>query len=75
MQTFGDVISKWETASDLGAVCGVDAGTVRSWKARDSIPPQHFPAIVRDPVARKHNVTMDRLFALQRPRKRKARAA
>jgi hypothetical protein len=76
MDSFREVIALWPTAADLGSACGVDAGTVRSWKARNSIPPEHWPAIVQNARAHAYRgVTLEGLAALVTPRKRKAKAA
>lgn len=74
MQSFVQVIDLWETAADLGAVCGVDAGTVRAWKARKSIPSAYWPAIVSSKEGKAAKVTADRLTSLVKPRKRREAA-
>lgn len=45
--TFVEVIALWPRIADLAKELGLPWDTVRQWRLIDSIPPMHWPAIVR----------------------------
>ena len=46
MQTFTDVINRWEKPSDLAEDLGEEVGTVRQWRNRDTLPDRVWKATV-----------------------------
>lgn len=47
MKTVRDIILAFGGSSELARRLGVPIPTVGAWKFRGSIPPEHFPDIVR----------------------------
>lgn len=75
MESFVAVIALWPQPSDLAGDIGQDAVTVRSWKARNSIPAEYWPAIVQAAARREfEGLTLEFLATLVKPRKKHAGA-
>lgn len=47
MKRFRDVITRWRSAEELADDIGETGLLVRAWKARDNIPPPHWPKIAQ----------------------------
>jgi hypothetical protein len=71
--SFSDVIDAFGTAEKLAAAIGERGGTVRQWRARNSIPSEYWPRVAdAAKQAGIDGITVDALLALARPRKRPA---
>ena len=65
MKTFSDVIDQWESAEALARDVGVKGVTARKWRVRNSIPPEHWPAIVAAAErSGKESITREVLYAI-----------
>lgn len=69
MRTHSDIVSSAGSLEEVAQQRGVSLHTVRSWIARNSIPPEHWLAFVEAKYA-----TLDELaqHAANNPRQRKA---
>ncbi len=73
MQTFTDVINRWEKPSDLAEDLGEEVGTVRQWRNRDTLPDRVWKATVEAAERREfRGVTLEVLAEIAA---RQARAA
>lgn len=63
--TYAQIISKWETCSDLASDLGVSAGLVRAWRHRDKIPSAYWLDVARAAEGRGFKgVTLDALATI-----------
>ncbi len=60
--TFADVISKWPNAGALARDIGQNRGTVKQWRRRESIPPEHWLSV--ENAARRRGIEGVTVFAL-----------
>jgi hypothetical protein len=71
MDSYRDVLAKWGEG-ELAADTRLDAGLVRSWRNRNSIPPDYWPAVAAAAKGRKiRGVSIEFLARLRKPRKRR----
>jgi hypothetical protein len=69
MKTAQDVIAAFGGSARFAEATGHKPGTVRLWKHRNSIPPEHFPSVVQGArLKRIRGVTLESLYALQAKR-------
>ncbi len=52
MEDFRAVINLWKPAEALAADLGQRGGTVRQWRARNFIPPEHWNGVVDAAIRR-----------------------
>lgn len=55
----------WPSYSDFAADAGVEYVTAQLWRYRNSIPTDHWPAILKGAEARGLDVSIDLLFRLR----------
>jgi hypothetical protein len=66
MKTAQDVIAAFGGSAKFADATGHKPGTVRLWKHRNSIPPEHFPSVVKAAREKRvRGVTLESLHALQ----------
>lgn len=76
IKRFADVIDLWPSAAAYGADIGIEAGTARQMRNRDSIPSEHWKATVEAAALRGFaGVTLERLAVLAAERRQPARVA
>lgn len=46
IRSFADVINRWKTAEELGGDINEKGGTVRAWRARDTLPPETWNRVI-----------------------------
>jgi hypothetical protein len=76
METFADVISRWETAEELGSDLGEVGVTVRAWRNRNSIPASKWAAVVAAAEKRQFaDITLELLARIAAKKPASGRAA
>lgn len=67
--SFRDVIALLgHKSGDIADALGVKSDVVRKWKMRDSIPPEHWPEVIKVASYLGHEITVDALMALHQRR-------
>lgn len=66
MDTHCAVMERWDSPTDLANDIGMSPITVRSWKYRNKIPVEHWPAIVEAAKKRGFVVTADELAGISK---------
>lgn len=46
IRSFADLFALWKTAGEYGRGIGVDATQVRTWKKRNTLPPEYWRSTV-----------------------------
>lgn len=72
MDSFRAIIQRWGTPANLASDINVDAGLVRVWKSRNSIPPEYFEKVAVAAAAKGRkfqSITTDHLLALRAKRR------
>jgi hypothetical protein len=78
MKTFGEVIDRWRSASELAREMGEQGVTVRQWRNRNNIPSEKWQRLIEVAASRGlHDVTLELLASLaaSKPRREPERAA
>ena len=75
MQTFTQVIDRWPNLSDFAQDAGVDYGTAKQMRRRDSIAAEYWPAIIDGARRRTFDDVTLELLAQLAARKRHAKDA
>ena len=65
MKTAAEIINALDGSTTVSALLNVPMTTIASWKARNSIPAQHWTAIIRLMQARGKKVTLEQLAKLR----------
>ena len=74
MRTFSNLIDELGGYLKLSEVLNLPRGTVSAMKTRNSIPPEHWPAIAREAErVGIEGVTLDSLAELRGPRQRRTK--
>lgn len=63
-QSFADVVNLWKPNQALADELGVDGIKVRKWRERDSIPPEHWPKVIKAAEKIGQKLTAEELTAL-----------
>ena len=64
-RTFRDIIGLWPSAAQMARDLATLERTVRKWRDRGSIPPEHYPAIIKAAQRRGFGaVTLELLHAI-----------
>jgi hypothetical protein len=53
LRSFSELIGLWDSRAALGEDCDVDAGVVKQWDRRNSIPSAYWGAVVAGAARRK----------------------
>ena len=62
MQTFSDLIDRWESVSAFAAEVGVPYGRAAQWRRRNSIPSERWKSVIAVAQGRGFfDVTLERL--------------
>lgn len=70
MLSFTDVLALWPSLSALAGDIGVPYGVAKQWRMRNSIPPEHWQALIAAAKERRiAGVTADALTAIAARRK------
>lgn len=70
MKSFSELIDKFGGAPAFADKIGIPASHARTMKARDSIPPEHWPAVIAAAqVSGDEPITMEQLLMLRAARK------
>lgn len=73
MNTFSDLIDRWDSVSAFASEAGVSYGRAAQWRRRNSIPSERWNAVIAAARARGFaDVTLDRLADMAQARSQAA---